>query len=84
MGSMVRKCLVVGYDVSGKDIATDASTDRLDTTQGTEVLQKEIKTPLQKNLLNPWSLLRMLIMLTLYLIFAILYYFSKMYCMQFK
>lgn len=28
---------IVGYDVSGKYIATDASTDRLDT-QGTEVL----------------------------------------------
>lgn len=38
MDSKVRKCLVIGYDVSGKDIATDASTDRLDTTQGTEVL----------------------------------------------
>lgn len=45
MDSMVRKCLVVGYDVSGKDIATDASTGRLDTTQGTEVLQRKIKTP---------------------------------------
>lgn len=38
MDSMVRKCLVVGYDVSGKDIATDASTGRLDTVLGTEVL----------------------------------------------
>lgn len=84
MDSMVRKCLVVGYDVSGKDIATDASTGRLDTAQGTEVLQKEIKTPLQKNLLNPWSILRMPIMLTLHLIFAISYYFSKMYCMHVK
>lgn len=38
MDSMVRKCLVVGYDVLWKDIATDASTDRLDTAKGTEVL----------------------------------------------
>lgn len=38
MDNRVRKCLVVGYDVSGKDIATDASTGRLDTAHGTEVL----------------------------------------------
>lgn len=81
MDSMVRKCLVVGYDVSGKDVATDASTDRLDTAKGT--LEKD-KTPLQKNLLNLCSLLRMLIMLTLHLIFSISYYFSKMYCIQFN
>lgn len=67
-----------------EDIATDASTDRLDTAQGTEVLQNEIKTPLQKNLLNIQSLLRMQTLLTLHLIFAISYYFSKMYCTQFK
>lgn len=70
--------MVVGYDVSGKDIATDASTCRLDTAQGTEVLQKEIKTPLQKNLLNPWSLLRMPIMLTLHLILK--YHITSVRC----